>query len=258
MTRTTAVSVVVGATLLLTACAAPADPPAPPAGVDLSTADAADGNGLWLRTGSQVTTIIAEAARAGGPVHVSGSITETVQPDPEAEPDAGPEPGRTLSLDFRGTAAAYAVTVIAGDVRITAVAWPEGSRVRGNAAFARENPGRDADAVVCSDGLDPVLVDLAPLLDPAELITALLGGSGVGANPPVGDADVLEVVTGEEGTVVGALTVERVGPPLPRSFVAADASGEGALTFAEWGTAVDLDAAAAELPCADGSDEEER
>jgi hypothetical protein len=246
MTRgRSAVAVLLGSALLLTGCGKPADPPPPPAGVDLSTANAADGNGLWLRSGADVTAIVSEAVRAGGPVHISGELTETVQPDPEAEP----EPGRSISIDFRGTAASYVATVVAGDVRIDAVVSAEGSRVRGNAAFAREYEGRDADAVVCSDGLDPVLADFAPLLDPSDLVTALLGTGGVGASPPVGDAETIEVVTGEEGSVVGVLTVQRYGAPLPASFVAADASGEGELAFAGWGEEVDVAAATADLAC---------
>jgi hypothetical protein len=231
----------------LTGCGAPADLPPTPTGIDLRGADARDGNGLWLRSGSAVTDIVAEAVRTGGPVRISGEITETVQPEPDAEP----RPGRTLTLDFRGTASAFAATVRAGDVRIDAVVSADGSRVKGNAAFARQYAGREAGAVVCTSGLDPVLLDVAPLLEPAGLVSALLGAGGVGANPPVGDAETLDVVTGEEGSVVGVLTVERFGPPLPRSFVAADASGEGALEFSAWGEPVDLDAAAAELPCDD-------
>lgn len=229
----------------LAGCSAPADPPPPPAGIDLRGAEGSDGNGLWLRSGSAVTDIIAQAVRAGGPVHITGEIIETVQPDPEAEP----EPGRTLTIDFRGTASGYAATVGAGDVRLRAVVSAEGSRVRGNAAFAREYPGRENGAVLCTTGVDPALVDFAPLLEPAALVSTLLGTGGVGANPPVDDADVIEVVAGEEGSVVGVLAVERFGPPLPRSFVAADASGEGQLVFEDWGGSVDLDEAAAELPC---------
>src|SRR5690606_33806162 len=51
------------AALLLSGCAAEVEPPTPPVGVDLSTADPADGNGLWLRSGPAVTAIVAEAMR---------------------------------------------------------------------------------------------------------------------------------------------------------------------------------------------------
>lgn len=229
----------------LTGCGAPADLPPTPTGIDLTGADARDGNGLWLRSGSDVTDIVADAVRTAGPVHITGKITETVQPDPDAEP----RPGRTLDLDFRGTASAFMATVRAGDVRVDALVSADGSRVKGNAAFAREYVGREPGAVVCTSGLDPVLLDFAPLLEPAALVAALLGAGGVGANPPVGESETLDVVTGEEGSVVGVLTVERFGAPLPRSFVAADASGEGAVEFSGWGEPIDLEAAAAELPC---------
>ncbi len=231
--------------LVLTGCAADVEPPPPPAGVDLSSADPADGNGLWLRSGAEVTAIIAEAIRAGGPVHVRGSITETIQPDPESDP----EPGRTIVLDFHGTATAYAATVAAGDVAIDVMVSAGGTRLRGNAAFARAHPGRDAGTVVCTTGLDGALADWAPLLDPAALVSTLLAGAGVGATTPPPEGDTLDVVAGEAGAVVGVLVVERFGAPLPRSFIAADGSGDAELTFADWGAAVDLDAAAEKLPC---------
>lgn len=231
--------------LLLTGCAAEVEPPTPPAGIDLSTAEPADGNGLWLRTGTTVTAIVADAMRAGGPVHLTGTITEMVQPDP----DADPRRGRTIRLDFHGTSAAYTATVSAGDVGMEVVVSTDGTRLRGNAGFARENPGRQAGTVVCTTGVDGALADWAPLLDPAALVTALLPGEGVGATEPAGDGETLEVVAGEEGAVAGVLVVERYGPPLPRSFVAADASGDSELAFTGWGEAVDLDAAAQKLPC---------
>lgn len=233
------------AALLLSGCAAEVEPPTPPVGVDLSTADPADGSGLWLRSGPAVTAIVAEAMRAAGPVHVTGSITEMVQPDPEEDA----VPGRTITFDFHGTAAAYTATVTAGDVAIEAVVTIDGSRLRGNAGFARQYPGREAGAVMCTTGLDGALADWAPLLDPAALVSTLLAGDAVGASAPTGDTDTIDVVAGEEGSVTGVLVVERFGPPLPRSFVAADASGDGELVFAGWGEPADLDAAAATLPC---------
>jgi len=251
MHRRIVLPAILGTLALLTGCGSPAAAPTPPAGVVLTDADPADGNGLWLQDGAEATAIVTSAVRAAGPVHVTGALTETVQPDPRAEPHAG----RSVTIDFRGTAAAYSATLTAGDVQVQAVVSPDGSRVRGNAGFARENPGREIDQVVCTTGLDPILVGWAPVLDPAELISALLSAAGVSADPPVGDTDTIEVVVGEEGSVVGVLSVERFGAPLPRGFVAADGSGEGTLTFAEWGQPVDLPAAAADLPCPEHTEE---
>lgn len=234
--------------LAITACGQSEPGPTPPAGVDLDAADASAGNGLWLRSGQQVTTIVADAVRSAGPVHVSGSITETVQDTPESEPRAG----RTLKIEFRGTATAYAATLVAGDVRLEAVVTGDRSRVRGNAAFARDHPGYAADAVVCTTGTDAVLSEWDPLLDPASLVTVLLSGAGVSADPPEDGDETLDVVTGEEGAVVGVLTVERSGPPLPRRYTAGDASGDGELTFEAWGEPVDLEEASAKLPCPTG------
>lgn len=236
--------------LSLSACAKPAPQPTAPAGIDLGSAEAAAGNGLWLRSGEDLVAIVTGAMRAAGPVHVTGSVTETVQ----TSPDADPAPGRTVTIDYRGTSAAYTATVAAGDLRLEAVVSSTGTRLRGNAAFARLYPGTTPGAVTCTTGLDPRLSEWGPLLDPADLVRTLLDGRGVAAGAPDADApadgaDTIDVVTGEEGSVVGVLTVDRFGPPLPRTFVGGDASGQGSLAFEDWGEPVDLAAAAAALPC---------
>lgn len=230
---------------VLSGCEAPAALPTPPAGVPLADAEAADGNGLWLRSGGELASIVSEAVRAAGPVHVTGTVTETVQPDPAAEP----VPGRSIAIDFRGTASAFAAVLSAGDATVEIVASPEGTRWRGNAAFVRDRPGGEEGRVVCADGHDTMLADWAPLLDPAELVGALLGAAHAAAPPPAAPGDTLDVVIGEEGAVVGVLTVDRHGAPLPRTFVAADAGGEATLEFTAWGEPVDIDGAAAALTC---------
>ena len=48
---------------------------------------------------------------------------------------------------------------------------------------------------------------------------------------------------------MGVLRVERYGPPLPLSLSIAELEGDTELAFTAWGDAVDLDAAAAGLPC---------
>lgn len=246
MTRWMALGVV--AVLALAGCSAEADPPPPPAGLDLSTADPADGNGLWLRPGPQTAAIIADAMRVAGPVRVAGTITETLAPDPD-DSRSLPRAGRTITLDFAGTATTYAATVTAGDIRFEVVVDGDGTRLRGDDGFARAFPGHVTDTVSCTAGADAVLAEWSPLLDPAALVESLLLSSDVAATAPDGEDDMLEVTIGQEGAVLGVLSVGRFGPPLPRSFVGADLSGEAALTFTDWGVAVDLTAAAASLPC---------
>lgn len=235
------------AAVLLAGCAgAPATEPTVPPGIDLEGFDGAQGNGLWLLPGGELAAEIVDAVRDAGPVHVSGSFTELRQPDPTVEAVRG----RSVTLDYRGRADAFAATVVAGDLEARVLVEAGTSRVRGNAALASAlgTPAL-ADAVVCSVGADPAIDRWAPLLAPVDLVETLLGSTELSVAPPVGDGDTLDVVLGTDEAPLGVLTVERFGPPLPRSFTAADASGDGVFQFAEWGTAPDLAAAAAELPC---------
>jgi hypothetical protein len=231
---------------LLAGCAsAPPAPTAPP-GLDLEGFDGADGNGLWLLDGSAAEREILDAVRAGGAVHVQGSFTELVQPDPESDPVRG----RTLTVDLRGTPVAYTATLAAGSAQATVLVDEGTTRVRGNAAYAETIAAPDlADQVVCTVGADASLDRWAPLLDPAALLESLLETVELGVAAPSGDEETLEVVVGTDESPLGVLTVERYGAPLPREFTAADTTGDGRFTFAEWGTPPDLAAAAAALPC---------
>lgn len=231
---------------LLAGCAsAPPLPSAPPA-IDLENFDGESGNGLWLLGATDAQREILDAVRAGGPVHVSGSFTELVQPDPESEPVRG----RTMTVDFRGREDAFVATVVAGAAQVEVLVDAGATRVRGNAAYAESVAAPElADRVTCTVGSDPTLERWAPMLSPTALVETLLSNVALGVAPPAGDGDALEVVVGTEGSPLGILMVERFGPPLPRTFTAADASGDGSFAFAEWGAAPDLDAAAAALPC---------
>lgn len=231
---------------LLGGCASAPPLPSAPPGMDLETFDGESGNGLWLLGADAAQREILDAVRAGGPVHVSGSFTELVQPDPESEPVRG----RTMTVDFRGREDAFIATVATGAAQVEIVVDAGSTRVRGNAAYAESVAAPElAGQVTCTVGSDPTLERFAPMLSPTALVETLLENVAIGVAPPEGDGDALEVVVGTEGSPLGVLTVERFGSPLPRSFTAADASGDGTFAFSEWGTAPDLDAAAAALPC---------
>jgi hypothetical protein len=231
---------------LLAGCSTPPPAPTAPPGIDLENFDGRDGNGLWLLSGAEARPEILDAVRAGGPVRMTGSFTELVQPDPESEPVRG----RTVTVDLHGRPDAFTATVTAGALRMEVLVDEGTTHLRGNAPYAESVAAPDlADRVTCTVGSDPTLERWSPLFSPVELVESLLSGVEVGVAPPAGEGDTLEVVVGTEGSPLGVLAVERYGAPLPRTFTAADASGDGAFTFSEWGTAPDLDAAAAALPC---------
>ncbi|WP_395245796.1 hypothetical protein ACGGZK_08305 [Agromyces sp. MMS24-K17] len=239
--RRAAVAVAV-ALLGLTGCSAAAPAPSPPAGVDLEGFDPASGNGLWLLSGDAIADAVLDAARDAGSAHVTGSVTELVQPE---DPQEDPFRGRTLSLDYTGRAERFTATVGGGDVSARIAASDGVARVLGNGAYAASLGAPElADTVVCSVGTEQVLERWSPLLSPVDLVRTLVEGDGGTvlsvAEPADGDAgDTLDVVVGTDDTPLGVLTVERFGPPLPRSFTASDASGGGSFAFADWGATAD-------------------
>jgi hypothetical protein len=235
---------------VLSGCSASAEPePTAPPVAGLDEFDASDGNGLWLLAGDEIVGEIIDAVREAGPVRVSGSVTELVQPDPTVDPARG----RTIAVDFHGRADAFTATVTGGALETRVIVDDGTSRVRSNeAAAAALGAPALAGAVVCSVGADPVIERWAPLLAPVDLIETLLTRADASVAPPTGEGETLDVVLGTDEAPLGVLTVERFGPPLPRSFTAADASGDGVFQFTEWGVMPDLAGAAAELPCPEG------
>ncbi|UOE42655.1 hypothetical protein [Agromyces larvae] len=233
---------------LLSGCSGSAQPaPAPPAGIDLEGFDGSSGNGLWLGSSEAIEAELLGAVRNAGPVHLTGSMTELVAPD---DPTEDAYRGRTLTVDYRGRADAFDARVNAGDQQVRVVASAGEARILGNADWAAATGAPEtADSVVCTVGSGPLLERLAPLLSPPDLIGALLEGQSLSVAEPAGDVDTLQVVVGTEDAALGVLVVERFGPPLPRSFTAADGSGDGSFVFEGWGEAPDLDASLAELPC---------
>ncbi|WP_394552994.1 hypothetical protein ACDF64_01385 [Agromyces sp. MMS24-JH15] len=254
LVRGLAAAVALVAAAGLSGCAAATAAPSPPAGVDLEGFEGADGNGLWLVQGEDLAAEVLDAVRHAGPVHVAGAMTETVAPEDSL---GEPTRGRTLALDYRGRADAFDAQVTAGDLQVRIVASAGGIRLQGDAAAvaAGSDPSLDAasgSSVICTVGSDPVLARWDPLLSPVDLLAALLGGGTLSVAEPAGDGDTLDVVVAGDDGPLGVLVVERFGPPLPRSFTAADGTGDGSFAFDSWGAAPDLAAAVESIPCPAG------
>jgi hypothetical protein len=233
---------------LLAGCSQAPAAPEPPAGVDLGSFDGDDGNGLWLVSGDAIAGEVLAAVRSAGAVHATGTFTETTRPDPEADLVRG----RELTVDFSGRSGSFDARVGAGASTARILVADGVAHILGNEAYAQSvGAPQTAGTVVCTVGAEPVVDGWAPMLDPVDLVTTLLESAPLAVGDPVGDADVLEIVVGE-GDTLGVLTVERYGPPLPRTFTAADQSGDASFTFADWGVDVDHAAAAADLACPEG------
>ncbi|MCD5346217.1 hypothetical protein [Agromyces sp. S2-1-8] len=227
--------------IVLAGCTgAPAAPPptpthllAPPDGERIA------GNGLWLLAGPDATHEIAEAISGAGAVQYHGSYTELTSPSDGSEPRAG----RGLAVDYRGRAGEYAAKITAGDERVEVVAVDGRTYVRGNEAYASAHGIPDAaDGFVCATGDDSLVAEWAPLLEPGDLVESLLASSeSVSVEPPLGDADLIDVIVGQTGAPVGVLTVARSGAPLPREFRAADGTGDGTFAFEGWGEPIEIE-----------------
>ncbi|MCP2371093.1 hypothetical protein BJ978_001769 [Agromyces terreus] len=233
---------------LLAGCAKAPPAPSPPAGVDLESFDQAEGNGLWLVAADDIAAEVLAAVRAAGPVHASGTFTETTRSDPESDLVRG----RALELDYRGRAGSFDARVRSGGTSARIVVDGGTAHVLGNEAYATSIDAPDtAGVVVCTVGAEPVVDRWDPLLDPVDLVSALLGGAPLAVSEPAGDEEQLDIVIGE-GAALGVLSVERYGPPLPRTYTAADETGDATFEFADWGVEADPAPAAAELACPGG------
>lgn len=232
------------AVLPLTACAATSTAPAPPAGIDLEAFDPAEvtGNGLWLLSADAAAREVTDAVHAAGSVRYSGSFTELTA----GASDTGPAPGRSLAIDYTGRPGAATAKVTAGDLEFEVVLVDGRTYVRGNAAYAeRTGPAAVEQGFVCSTGEETFLDEWSPLLRPADLVASLLESSeSLTVEPPEDDEATVSVIVGASEAPVGALTVERTGPPLPVAFTAGDGSGDGEFSFTGWGDPVAVTAPA--------------
>lgn len=238
------VVVALSAPALLTACSTPAELPAPPYGIDAESFDGASGNGLWLAPTSEIASIIVQSAHDAGPVSMRGTVHEFIFTE-----EGEMLPARMLTVDYAGRPSAYRATFLAGGLEAQLLVDGGSTRVRGNDAFAASNGRPELTAVQCTVGADPAAARWAPFTEPATLLDAVLSGAQLSVATPDDDDDTLAVQIGSSEAMVGVLTVERYGPPLPRSLSIAELEGDTELAFTAWGEPADLDAAAAELPC---------
>jgi hypothetical protein len=228
--------------LLLAACSTASTDPPPPAGIDLESFDTAatPGNGLWMLTGAAAADEVVAAARSAGSVHYTATFTELTLGTPETEP----APGRTLAVDFTGRPGEATARITAGDVEFEAVLVDGRTYVRGNAAYAVHTGLAEVErGFVCSIGEETFLEEWAPLLQPANLVAALLESSeSLIVEQPEGDESTVSLIVGASDAPVGSMVVQRSGPPLPVTFTAGDGSGDGDFAFTAWGEPVDVSA----------------
>jgi hypothetical protein len=130
--------------------------------------------------------------------------------------------------------------ITAGDVEFEAVLVDGRTYVRGNAAYAARTGVAEVErGFVCSIGEEAFLADWAPLLRPGDLVASLLeSNDSLDVRAPRGDESTVSLVVGTSGAPIGAMTVQRSGPPLPVAFTAGDGSGDGSFTFDGWGEPV--------------------
>lgn len=229
---------------LLTACSTAAELPAPPPGIDAASFDGASGNGLWLAPPSEIASIIVQSVHDAGPVSMQGTVHEFVFTE-----EGETLPARMLTIDYAGRPSGYRATFLAGGLEAQLLVDGGSTRVRGNAAYAASNGRPELTSVQCTVGTDPAAAQWAPFTEPATVLDAVLSGAQLSVAAPEDDDDSLAVQIGSSEAMVGVLTVERYGPPLPRSLSIAELEGDTELAFTAWGEPADLDAAAAALPC---------
>lgn len=235
---------VLAAPVLLTACSAAAELPAAPEGIDAESFDGASGNGLWLAPSSEIASIIVESVHAAGPVSMHGTVNEFILTE-----EGTTLPARMMTIDYAGRPSGYRAHFLAGALEAQLLVDGGSTRVRGNDAYAAASGRPELTSVQCTVGTDPAAAQWAPFTEPAAVLDAVLSGAQLSVAAPDDDDETLAVQIGSSETMVGVLTVERYGPPLPRSLSIAELEGDTELAFTAWGDAVDLDAAAAELPC---------
>lgn len=236
MRRAAAILLAVGA-LALTGCTAAPDhdePAAPSFDIDRYDPEH-PGNGLWLVPADEVIAQVTHAVRESPSVRYNGTVTELITP---AEGD--PHPGRTITVEYEGSADARRATLRADDVRAEVVTVDGDTYVRGNGAYAAQiGTPEVTSGWVCVRSAEALLADWTPLLDPADLVESLLtGAESIAVMEPPADAERTTIYLGTGDSPQGKLTVSAVGAPLPHDFVAGDVSGDGRFSFQDWGAEV--------------------
>lgn len=241
MRRAERAALAIAALLMLSGCSSSIEPPPVPSGLPLAELefDDADRNGLEFLEGEAALDAVLAAARRAGSVTMSGTVTERVPP-PEGQRE--PVDGETVTVTFDGSARDFDASVRVGAI--------DGRfRVSGDTVLAAGSPafglihGVEMGSLQCVAAEKPDHRHWRPILDPWELLAELTAGEGdegvtIGVGAVIGD-DV-QLFLGAGDSAIGTLTVSATGQPLPKTIVAADASGSGTLSFANWG-AVELE-----------------
>jgi hypothetical protein len=243
------------AVALLAGCST-ATPVSTPTGVDLSKVEISDParNGIEYLPGADAFDRVVTASRKAGWVTMTGSFLEHV---PEPKEGEKKRKARSIAIDFSGRDSAYTATVSADTASFDMVVAEDHAYVRGNAEFAAATGVIAATGgFACLSPEDPALDRFELLTDPVDLLGALLdfpadGDLSVSTGTVTGEPPTAALIVGDGSSVLGTLTVAATDEPLPLSFVASDASGEGTFTFSNWGVKQTI-AAPAEIasPCA--------
>jgi hypothetical protein len=189
-----------------------------------------DRNGVEYLDGPTALDAVLRSVRTATSVTMAGTFTELLEA-PQGS-DERPE-GRTLSVTFVGTAADYSARVEVDDG--TAVQTTD---VRTSGATSEVT----TTAASCVSSADDAVTRFAPLLSPPTLLSTLLRtgdaaltvSTGAVVEGAPGEPATVELVVGDDSSVVGTLVVSAEGEPRPLSFTAADPSGRGVFTFSRW------------------------
>jgi len=229
--------------VLLAGCGSDGPVVPTPTGIDLPEVELSDParNGVEYLDGPTALDAVLRSVRTATSVTMAGTFTELL--DAPRGSDEQPE-GRELVVTFVGTAADYSARVEVEDD-----AGVQTTDVRTSGATSEVT----TTAASCVSSADDAVTRFAPLLSPPTLLSTLLRsgdsaltvstGAVVEGGP--GEPATVELVVGDESSVVGTLVVSAEGEPRPLSFTAADAAGRAVFTFSRW----DEEASLPELGC---------
>lgn len=231
--------------LALSGCAGAATPLVTPTAFPLDQVELADTdrNGIEFLIGQDALDQVLAAARTARTVTMTGSYSELLPP---LEGEREPVPGLQLTISVTGSPDDYAAEVDAGGVSGELRTQQGATVARGSEQFLAQLDAEADGDWSCVPGGAAGLTAWQPLLDPADLIDALLSvdegeETDLIVDPGAVVNDTVELAISSSGALIGTLVVSAVGPPLPLSLTASDSSGEAAFTFAGWGDELSLD-----------------
>lgn len=246
-------AVVAALALALSGCSGTATPLITPTAFPLDQVqlDDLDRNGVEFLIGQDALDQVLAAARTARSVTMTGSYDELLPP-PEGERE--PVIGLSLDVTVAGSPNDYLAEVDAGGL-VGEIRAQQGTVVaRGSAEFLATLGAEGDDEWSCVPGGTSSLAPWQPMLDPADLLAALLTVEEGTESDLVVDTgavvdSTVELVISSGGALIGTLIVSAVGPPLPLSLTASDTSGDATFTFEGWGDAPSLDDADSLAAC---------